>query len=219
MAASFLQSTSLDQVSSSTTVSKAYASNCTNGSLLIAVVFWTSGSATCSVSDGTNGSWTAIGSPVQLGSSAIQAQAFYFAGNTSTTTLSVTATISASVSERGIAIHEYSGVNTLETHIESNIASSGTPSQTRTPNSSSDLAFSWVLCAGHVNSGPSGFNLRENTNFAGNGTADDLTPTGGSSLTATWTVSDSTNNVVGLDVFSQVTASGTPTRMLMGVGT
>lgn len=218
MAAAYKQSASVDQATSATTLAKAFASACTSGSLLVGVAFWNGATATGTFSDPTNGTWTAIGSPVQLATSGLMCQAFYFAGNTATTALTVTLTTSVSTTERCIAIHEYTGVNTLEQHVESYISAGTSPAQTLTPTNSSDLALTWVVCNGHVNAGPTGFTLRENTNFAGNGTADDVTPTGGTALTATWSVS-AAGNVVGLVIFSQVTASSsTPTRTLLGVG-
>lgn len=217
MAAVYKQSASLDQVSSATTLAKAYASACTSGSLLVGVAFWNGATATGSFSDPTNGTWTAIGSPVQLASSGLMCQAFYFAGNTATTAITVTLTTSIATSERCMAIHEYTGVNTLENHVESYISTGLTPAQTLTPANSSDLAVTWVVCNGHVNSMSAPFTLRENANFAGNGTADDVSPTGGSALTATWNVS-AVGNVVGEIVFSQVVATTTPLRSLLGVG-
>lgn len=216
MAASFVQSKSIDNVAAGTTTSLSYTSACTSGSLLVATSFWTSASATGSVSDPTNGTWNAVGSTF-AGLTGLSAQSFYVV-NTGTTALSVTITTSASVSERALAIHEYTGVNTLEQHTEGFNNSTSTPALTLTPNSSSDLAYTWIVCGGHVNSGPTGFVVREQTNFGNNGTADDLTPTGGSALTATWNASNNTNDL-GLIIFSQVSSGSSPLTLgLLGVG-
>ena len=218
MAAVYTQSASVDQATSATTLSKAFASACTSGSLLVGAAFWNGATATCVFSDPTNGNWTAIGSPVQLAATGLMCQAFYFSGNTATSALTVTMTTSVSTTERCISIHEYTGVNTLESHVESYISTGTTPAQTLTPANSSDLAFTWIVCSGHVNSSGAPFTLRENTNFAGNGTADDVSPTGGSPLSTAWTAS-AAGNVVGMEVFSQVTASSSiETLGLLGVG-
>lgn len=87
----------------------AFGSNVGAGRLLIGVVGWSSSTATCTVADNQNGSWTAVGSP-QTGTGGLanlRLQGFYFIGSASGAT-TVTATLSASLPNTIIAIHEYS---------------------------------------------------------------------------------------------------------------
>lgn len=202
--ASLLSSSSTATGVAASSVNKSYTLACTPGSLLYAVVFWQSGTETCTVADPTNGNWTAIGSPV-IGSGGLagfSSQAFYFSGNMGITALSVTATFTGSVAASGIAIHEYAGVNTLEAHSELMDSSGATVSSpSLTPASFWGIALSWVVCSGHVNTLSGGFTLRENTNFGGNGTGDILLPARGSPVSATWATS-STGNMVGTVLFN-----------------
>ena len=210
---SFLQSRSKDDPTTSTQTSLAYSSACTAGSTLFAAVYWLAASGTATVTDPTNGTWTAIGTPTVFPAT-LSGQAFY-TSNTGTTALTATLT-APSTTDRGIAIHEYSGAYTLENHTEAFNNATPTPALTLTPTLSTDFVLAWIICGGHVNAGPAGFTLRENTNFGGNGTADDLAVTGGSPLTATWTASNNTN-VLGVDIFTPATpAASSPAFLVYG---
>lgn len=203
--ASFAQSRSVKDTTTSATTALAYSTaNLTPGSLLSCVCVWNSGSLTCSVADSANGSWTPIGSAVAgvtdlLG---FQAQMFYLPKNTSAVKPTVTMTISAATTTyRLLAILEHigptklgAGANYLEEH-------AGTTSKTvsLTPRTSKDAVLSFIICAGSTPAVSAPFTQREFVNFDSNIVATDEAPTGGSSLTCTYTsISSGTENLLGI---------------------
>lgn len=209
MAAVFKQSASVKEVVAGATTTKAYTTqNCTSGSLLVATAYWQSGTATCSLSDSTNGAWTAVGSP-QVGTGANAGwskQDFYFSGNASVAKPTVTMTVSASVGERGLAIHEYTGVGVLESQGFQNVtANSSAATPSKTPAASTDLVYCSCITSSHVTAVSTGFTEREDVNFGGNSTADDVSPTGGTPIACTFTVAGG-DSITSIAVFA---ASGT----------
>lgn len=201
----YLQSKSANEGTTAAFTSVAYSSALTTGSSLVGAAYWASGSATCTVTDPTNGTWTAIGSPVvgSGGLAGFSAQAFWLPSNSGTTALTATASISGSVTARGFAIHEYSGgLRSLEAHAESMKAGIPNPSSaTETPAAATDLVFSWIVCGGSESAVAGGFTRREVVGFGSNGTADITSPSAGVGVAAQWTTSTN-DNIVGIEVFS-----------------
>lgn len=191
----FLQSASVDTGSAGATLGKAYVTqNLTSGSSLVADCYWQSGSATCAVADPTNGSWTALGSPLRgTGNlNGFSCQAFLFTANTSTAKPTVTMTVSGSVALKGIAIHEYSGSLALEGSASYGMKIGTTPAcGPITPALSTDIVHSFVLADFDIVSVASPFTARESANFGLNMSCDDVSPTGGVAVTATYTANAS----------------------------
>jgi hypothetical protein len=117
-------------------------------------------------------------------------QMFYFSGSAATTAATVTLTVSSSDSFRALAIHEYSGVGSVEgTASYQFVPTTTTPSSpSATPARSSDLVFSYCVTENHVTAVAIPFTEREDANFAGNSTADDTSPTGGVAVSCVFTV-------------------------------
>lgn len=96
---------------SSTTVAKAYASNLTAGSCLIALVGSESNVTHDSVADGTNGAWTLVVDS-GLQASAYRISIWKFVNTTGGVTPTVTATFSAGAIGRSICIREVKDADT-----------------------------------------------------------------------------------------------------------
>lgn len=215
MAFTFIQSAGSGGSSSAEPVSKAYTSNVTAGSLLIAAVFWlTSSVSTCSVSDGVNGAWTAIGSPkrgdVGSGLENVFIQMFYKTGAAAGAT-TVTADISVSVNA-GLAIHEYGGTSPEVdgTPVYDWINSDQTPTSSAiTTTAAGTLLFAMGVPGSSVSSAGAGYVLRQSANFASNGTEDDLDGGAAGSKTAGFTMADVTETLMGFVAFKEVTAADT----------
>lgn len=109
---------------------KAYASNVTAGSLLVATVAWASGTQTCTVSGSLNGAFTAIVASLgQNATGGISAQIFYkVAGSSGAET--VTATFSGTNSTQEISIYELAGYDAVNLPDSGNAATGNTSNPT-----------------------------------------------------------------------------------------
>lgn len=112
----YSQSASNDTAVSGTTVTITMGSATTTGNLLTCMAYWASTSQTGSVSDSTNGTYTAIGSPTNGAGalSSYRAQMFYMANITGfATSVHPTLTLSgaAATTDRALACHEVQGRN------------------------------------------------------------------------------------------------------------
>ena len=175
--AAYVQSASLAQSGGSTTIAKAFTSNVTASSLLLAYAYWNSNSATCSVSDGLN-TWSAVGSPLTgAGALAGYRTQLFYAPNAVAGATTVTATFSSSMTDRGLAIHEASGVSVLDVSAYSNY-NGADPASSSSISASDATPRYWIACAvmssGTTTTIGGGFTLRERTNFASNDTCDQV---------------------------------------------
>jgi chitodextrinase len=121
-----LQTAALTNDASSKTISSAFTSANTAGSLVVVAVSWdASTSATVSVSDSKGNTYTraTYGTETQNR----QSLAVYYASNVKAGSNTVTATFSTASSYRRMAIHEYSGVSATSplAAIAQNISTSG----------------------------------------------------------------------------------------------
>jgi hypothetical protein len=189
----------------------AYDTNITSGSLLVAAVLWDTNTATCTVSDPNNGTWTAVGSP-QTGTGALAAfrvQMFYVLSAASGST-TVTADTSAS-SNANLAIHEYSHTQAASidgTPVYDNIVGSSTPTTSAiTTTVNADLLFACLLVSTTTNSAGAGYVLRESATFNDNGTEDDTDGGTAGSKTASFNVSGSATSTTGFVAFKEGTAA------------
>lgn len=206
--ASFLQSVSVIHAAAGTTTALAWTTqNMTAGSFCWCVCAWNDQTSSCTLSDPTNGSWTALGSPLlgAGGLSAWSSQLFYLANNVSTAKPTVTMTTSGSNAERDMAMHEYSFAGAggaIEGAAAYSDPSGTTPSSSSvTPAASSDFCFAYNFNSGSVTTTNSPFTLRESTNFGSNSTCDDLAPVGGTPEHASW-VTVGSDSMVGIAVAS-----------------
>lgn len=198
--------------------SLAYTSNVGAGHLLVGAVYWNSSSLTCSVSDNVNGAWTAVGS-AQVGVTSLSAwsmQMFYFLSSGSGAT-TVTADISGAVLSIGIAIHEYSftggSVSVDGTPVYNNHASATPTTNAVVTTVAADLLFAACVTGTGVGSAGTGYVQRENANFGGNSTEDDTDGGAAGSVTASFNVSGTPDNIVGLIAFADAVATAAPTPL------
>jgi len=174
-----IQSRSTTATSSSATLALAFSSAVAVGRALVAACIWGSATQTCTVSDSVNGAWTAIGSP-QRGTGNLTGytiQLFYFLC-TGAGTPTVTMTCSGSNTYRDIAIHEFSGIDTvsaLEASVYSgNVTASGnviTTASGITPTSPVCMLFCACMVDNQTTSVVAPFVLDERVNFGLNGTS------------------------------------------------
>lgn len=189
-------------------VSNTYSSNLTIGSLLVAAVYWNSSTATCTVSDGINGAWTAAGGP-QTGIAALSAwrlQLFYFLNNNTAVATTVTATVSSAVSA-GLAIHEYLGTSVsvdgtpaYNTPTGTTVVTSGTVTTTV----AGTLLFLAGVAEVSANAAGAGFVQREGLAFGGNITEDDLDGGAAGGKTGSFSTNSTVDaNIIGLMAFKE----------------
>lgn len=191
----------------------AYNGAVTPGSLLIAAVFWDQNTQTCSVSDPTNGTWTAIGSPTTgAGSLAGFRRQMFWKLNTASTAITVTADCSGTGASDGLAIHEYSYGATPSidgTPVYDNVSSSTPTTSAIITTQNADLLFAMDTVTGSVSSAGTGYVLRET--FDGtNGTEDDLDGGTAGSKTASFNTAGG-DNMLGFVAFKDTSAVVTPT--------
>lgn len=178
--AAYVQSASTGTSGASTTIAKAFGSNVTAANLLLAYAYWNSNSQTCSVADGVN-TWSAVGSPLTgVGTlSGYRSQLFY-APNAAAGATTVTATFSASNTDRGLAIHEASAVGQLDVSGYANYSGT-TPALSASLTASDATARYWfggaVMAITSDGTAAGGFTRREWTNFVGNATTDEVAST------------------------------------------
>lgn len=97
-------------LSAGTTVAKAIT--LTPGSVVAVAVIWASATLTCSVTDTLSNTYTAVAASLATNATSVfRGQCFLCAPSTTGAT-TITATISGSVNEKDIWIHELSGANT-----------------------------------------------------------------------------------------------------------
>lgn len=174
---------------------------CTTDSLLWGIGYWQDATKTASVTESSNGGWTALGSPLQGAGamSGFMAQMFYKNHNVGTVAIDAQLVLSGTVTGSiGFAIHEYSpGTPTPGTpfYKNTNSANPVTDAATGAP-----LA-AFCIAAGSVTTANSPFTQRENTNFGQNSTSDDVA--GGSGVACTFADSGGAqDNIVGIVGFS-----------------
>ena len=143
------------------TIASAFGSNVTAGHLI--VVTAGAGTASNTVTDTQGNTYTLAkdGTNPAMNSGGGYQVAIWYAVATSTSADTVTLHYPASQTFRRIAIHEYSGVNTLDV-ASSNIGNGTTVSTgSATTNHDNELIFGWMVSDNGVTSAGSGYNLRE----------------------------------------------------------
>lgn len=215
MAIALTQETQFWDGSTSTTTAKAYASNVTAGGFLWCYVAWKSSTATCTVSDSRNGAWTAVGS-AQTGSGSLagwRCQMFYFP-NAAAGATTVTATISASVTTRGLAISEFSGVATsspLDQSAYGNSNSNGVTTPTVTTLNADDLLVAGVLASTTVTGVAGSYTyMATDLEFSGNGTEYKVVSATGT-YGPNFTEGTTNDNLVGIAAFKAAATGQTLT--------
>lgn len=188
----FLQAPSGAGNSGTGNLTATYASSCTSGSLLVAAVAIFSSSATVSVSDGTNGSWTQAGSYATNGSNRVGL--FYFPNNAGTTALTVTVNKGGTSLFAGLCIAEYSGCATSNP-VDGTSTNTGTGTAVTTGSVAVNAAGELVVaaaCQGSHNdsmTAGTGFTLRasqtDGANFMGCYLEDDGGPQNSGASSAT----------------------------------
>lgn len=121
---SLLQSKSQGFTASASANTLQFSNNCTNGSLMAVCVSFApaSGSATVTVADDTNGSYTQAGSNASNGTTTIAW--FYYIDNQATNKATITVTPSTSVT-MAIAIHEYQVISPHGVSLDSTVSNTG----------------------------------------------------------------------------------------------
>lgn len=180
----YLQSRSTAPGTTGPTLALAYSGAVQRQSLLVAGIFWNrDASQTVTVADSVNSSWTALGTPFAAAGVLVpyHIQMFYFSG-TGAGTPTVTATFSANISNGGLAIHEYSGIdigNPIDQAAVYNNIVSATPASTGFATSFEGLLFSMCITGDGQPGAGTGYNKREATNFQDNCTIDLSVANGG----------------------------------------
>lgn len=173
-----VQSKSTHDTASSTTTPLAYTSNLGAANLLVAACIWNSNTLTCSVSSSNNSTWTPIGS-AQRGTGNLASysiQCFYKLNSTAGAD-TVTMTTSNTTTDRYLAIHEFSGIDTASA-LEASTYSGNVTAVTNVITTASsittvnapDLLFCAAMVDNAVSSAGTGYTLLENVNFGSNGT-------------------------------------------------
>lgn len=112
-------------VAAGTTIAKAYTSNVTAGSVLVALFLWGNATQTGTVSGSLNGAFTAVASSLATQASGpFRAEVFYKTG-ASAGAETVTGTSSGSNSQRELVIYELSGVDIVNIP-DSQVGANGT---------------------------------------------------------------------------------------------
>lgn len=215
MAITRLQSVSTWPLTGATSTALALPGDETAASLLIAFIAWNDPAATCTVADTRLNSWQALGGPFTGADSQTGRRIQLFcAPNVSAGANTVTATFTASVTRRGVAIHEVAGCDTSSTPndgaasylnvINSNVFNSATIVTTV----ANTYLFGGMVTTESVGDATNGFTLIESANFGLNGTAQRIVSSAGSYFCG-WTTN------VGVDNDNQTVicafkAAGTP---------
>ena len=203
-----VQSVGLAESSSASTIALAYGSNVTAGSGLVATIGWHCASAETisGVADSQTQTWTQAGTTrtvASLGGDWCIA-VFYFA-NSAAGANTVTATISGSVDERTIAVHEYSGLATSsmldqttgQGQVDPGTGTDAVTSTAVTTTAANELIFGATLAIGDLDTVAAG------TNFTGrvspDGTfsslySEDRNLAGAGSVAATFTSDSATGD-------------------------
>jgi hypothetical protein len=180
MAAAYVQSAAGVASGAGTSIAKAYTGANTIGSLLVAVSYFNSTSQACTFSDNVN-SWYNVGTGgIGVGGLSAYTVQVGYAVNTSSSTLTVTASYGGSNTDRGLAVVEASGVTYLDPASWKYLNYKG-GDQARSAVSLSPSADSryWLTVA--LASGSTaldvmggGFTIREWVNFANNYVGDKI---------------------------------------------
>lgn len=174
----FVQSNSTWPTTAGTSTAVSFGSSVQSGSLLVAAVAWNSASATVTgVTDNHGNSWASLGGPgTGTGTLAGFRIQLFAAANAAAGATTVTPTFSASLTRRGVAIHEYTNMATSSVAEGNAVYTSATGSTVTTgsvtTSNANDIIFSAVVASGAVTSAGSGYTLRESANFGSNGTED-----------------------------------------------
>jgi hypothetical protein len=225
MALAHVQDTFVWDGTSGSSKSLAYASNVTAGSLLWVFVAWGSSTATVTVADNLNGSWTAVGSP-QTGAGTIgnyRCQMFY-RPNAAAGATTVTATFSASISNRGLAIAEFSGADTaapLDQFAYLSVNSSGITTPTITTTNANDVLLAGAVVQSSITAAGGGYTLMASgTGFASNATEYQIVAATGT-YGPNFTEGGANDNLVAMSAFKAAAGgapAATPLLRLLGVG-
>jgi hypothetical protein len=169
-----------------TTLGQAYGAANGAGNLGVCYAIWGSATATCTVSDPTNGAWTAIASTLATNATQARRSQLFIKENMAAATPTVTMTVSVSVTYRVIDIHEYAGLATASSSEGPNNASgnSAAPAVSVTSVADHDMIFGGTSVANTATVG-SGFTSRTATD--GNSTEDKLDQTPAGAVSVAWT--------------------------------
>jgi hypothetical protein len=128
---------------SATTLAQAYGAANGAGNLGVCYAIWGSATATCTVSDPTNGAWTAIASTLATNATQARRSQVFIKENMAAATPTVTMTVSVAVTYRVIDIHEYAGLATASSSEGPNAASgnSAAPAVSVTSVADHDMIF------------------------------------------------------------------------------
>ena len=163
-----------------TTTALVLPSNVLPNSRLVAAVAWNSIVQTASVADNINGAWQAIGSPQDgagaLGSWRLQ---LFLSPPTKVGSTTVTATFTASLSGRALAVCEYSGVNMDANVVDDfdyvSVNSDGLVLPAITTTHDNDVLFAAAVVEDSISGAGSGWTIRADAaSWAGNGTEDQI---------------------------------------------
>lgn len=199
-------------------VSFSMTSTVLSGSLLVAATFWNSAAATMSVTDSTNGAFTAAGSPL-TGAGALTAwrlQFFYFINTAASPGSTMTATCSAGGTSTGLAVHEYTGTSVALDAGPAYANFTGSTTVTSDPvttNVAATLLFAGGVTSDTAGAAGAGFVKREGAGFGNNITEDDTDGGTAGSKTATFSVAAAGDNtIVGLIAFREgdIPSAGVP---------
>ena len=153
-----VQSTQTGNAASGNAINVAYSSNVTAGNLLVVATGINTTTATVTVSDTQVNSWSQASIATE---STIPYRIYvHYAIANATGANTVTMTPSTSVAGRRLAIHEYSGVDTLS-NASSNTKSTGIPDSGATTISAAGLLFGWGINNTGTTVADPGFNLRQ----------------------------------------------------------
>lgn len=172
------------------TAATPFTSACTVGSTLWCFTYWDSNTATATVADPTNGSWTAIGTPQAGATGAItnyRTQMFVKFNNTASTAITVTATYSTTRADSAICMFELSSGPTLVEASNYATATAANPTQALSANFTASAICCYIFCESSAASAVGGgFTIQESALMGGNPVAANTSPSVGSN-TASWT--------------------------------
>jgi hypothetical protein len=187
---------------SGTALDTIWDNNCTIGSTLFGIVFWNDITATCSIADPNNGTWTPIGSP-KAGAGSIagyMVQMFVKFSNVTAGKPLTIATISKSVTDGGVCIIELAAGRTIIENSVYATSAAANPSQVLTPAVAGDAMVAFEFCESSPGSSAgAGWTIIQSATWASNPVAVDLTMTPGTPNTVSWT-SAAQQTILGLAI-------------------
>jgi hypothetical protein len=239
VAIALVQSKSTKLTGSGTTIALAFTSNVTAGNLTVVGVSWGAAGgvieALSSVADGLSNTYTRITNCDVVDSTNDQQHTIIYAKNIAGGACTITVTFTASRSNRGITIAEYSGADTsapLDQSVSNFQTSPGTGTDAVTSTTKTTTANGELIAgiytdstsgAGTTVSAGTGFTKQEDTG----GTAgaiqivyEDQIQSSSGSIAATFTETANHRALSAMATFkAPPAAGGTPERTMMGVGT